>query len=115
MYSAIYKHKAHIYSYRDGLTGAGNTVSIEDKHGGEERQETVAKNATQPSNKNFRLPASLRPTHYIVRVQPFISGNYSVRGSVQIGIEVLQATSNITLHAYGMDIHTEGIQVRCDS
>ncbi|XP_063887279.1 aminopeptidase N-like [Scylla paramamosain] len=116
VYPAMYKYKPVMYSHRDDLTAAGNTVSTGDKDGGgggEEggKEEIDVKNTTQPLNKNFRLPASLRPTHYIVRVQPYINGNYSVRGSVQIDIEVLQSTSNITLHVSTMDIHVQDIQL----
>ncbi|MPC23577.1 Aminopeptidase N [Portunus trituberculatus] len=112
MYPALYKHKTQMHSHRNDLTAAANTVSIGGNDGGGEGKEAVVRDTTQRSNKEFRLPASLRPIHYSVRVQPFINGNYSVHGSVQIDIEVLQATSNITLHVYGMDIHTHGIQLQ---
>ncbi|XP_069977183.1 aminopeptidase N [Penaeus vannamei] len=47
---------------------------------------------------NLRLPRSLKPLHYSLRLQPFINGNFSILGHVEVEMEVLEPTSNITLH-----------------
>lgn len=61
---------------------------------------------------DYRLPQALKPLHYNIKVQPFINGNYSVHGSVEIEFEVLEATSSITLHALDLDIKLNTVKVR---
>ncbi|XP_037798461.1 aminopeptidase N-like [Penaeus monodon] len=46
----------------------------------------------------IRLPGSLKPLHYLVKLQPFINGNFSIFGYVEVEMEVLEPTSQITLH-----------------
>ncbi|XP_063609327.1 LOW QUALITY PROTEIN: aminopeptidase N-like [Penaeus indicus] len=46
----------------------------------------------------IRLPSSLKPLHYLVKLQPFIDGNFSIFGYVEVEMEVLEPTSKITLH-----------------
>lgn len=47
---------------------------------------------------NVRLPRALKPLHYMVKLQPFINGNFSITGHVEVEMEVVEPTSNITLH-----------------
>ncbi|XP_063590569.1 aminopeptidase N-like [Penaeus indicus] len=49
-------------------------------------------------NFDVRLPRSLKPLHYLVKLQPFINGNFSLIGYMEVEMEVLEPTSNITLH-----------------
>ncbi|XP_068247585.1 aminopeptidase N-like [Palaemon carinicauda] len=48
---------------------------------------------------DIRLPDTIRPLHYTIKIQPFIHGNLSIHGLVEIDIEVLKNTSEITLHS----------------
>ncbi|KAK7077379.1 hypothetical protein SK128_027509 [Halocaridina rubra] len=61
--------------------------------------------------EDLRLPTALKPLHYVVRLQPLINGNFSVMGSVQIEMEVLEATSNVTLHILGINTKNESVKV----
>ncbi|XP_063609315.1 aminopeptidase N-like [Penaeus indicus] len=45
-----------------------------------------------------RLPRTLRPLHYLVKLQPFINGNFSISGYMEVEMEVLEPTSSIILH-----------------
>ncbi|XP_047471486.1 aminopeptidase N-like [Penaeus chinensis] len=45
-----------------------------------------------------RLPRTLKPLHYLVKLQPFINGNFSISGYVELEMEVLEPTSSIILH-----------------
>nr|XP_027218922.1 aminopeptidase N-like [Penaeus vannamei] len=45
-----------------------------------------------------RLPPTLKPLHYLVKLQPFINANFSFLGYVEVEMEVLEPTSSITLH-----------------
>ncbi|KAK3860173.1 hypothetical protein Pcinc_033761 [Petrolisthes cinctipes] len=47
---------------------------------------------------SVRLPLSLKPLHYLVKLQPLINGNFSILGYVEVEVEVLEATTNFTLH-----------------
>lgn len=64
---------------------------------------------TYPS---YRLPDTLRPIEYQVRLQPFINGNYSIHGYVEVEMSVVQATKNITIHLADIVTHNETVQVR---
>ncbi|XP_042891238.1 aminopeptidase N-like [Penaeus japonicus] len=54
--------------------------------------------ASTSSVQSFRLPLTLKPLHYVVKLQPFVNGNFSIFGHVEVEMEVLETTSNITLH-----------------
>ncbi|KAK7085869.1 hypothetical protein SK128_006192, partial [Halocaridina rubra] len=58
---------------------------------------------------SMRLPRTVKPLHYIVKLQPFVNGNFSIKGYVEIEIEALEATSNITLHIADIITHNETI------
>ncbi|ROT77106.1 Aminopeptidase N [Penaeus vannamei] len=57
-----------------------------------------------------RLPLSLKPLHYLIRLQPFVNGNFSVFGYMEVEMEALEPTSNITLHM--LDIITKNNTVK---
>ncbi|XP_069977545.1 aminopeptidase N-like [Penaeus vannamei] len=57
-----------------------------------------------------RLPLSLKPLHYLIRLQPFVNGNFSVFGYMEVEMEALEPTSNITLHM--LDIITRNNTVK---
>ena len=48
--------------------------------------------------KDVRLPTSLRPLHYLVRLHPYVRGNFSIMGYVEVEVEVVTETSTFTLH-----------------
>nr|XP_027223181.1 endoplasmic reticulum aminopeptidase 1-like [Penaeus vannamei] len=48
--------------------------------------------------KLLRIFLSLKPLHYLIRLQPFVNGNFSVFGYMEVEMEALEPTSNITLH-----------------
>ncbi|XP_045589793.2 aminopeptidase N isoform X1 [Procambarus clarkii] len=47
---------------------------------------------------DVRLPRTLKPLHYLVRLQPFINGNFSIHGHVDVDLLVLEATRSVILH-----------------
>ncbi|XP_071520248.1 aminopeptidase N-like [Panulirus ornatus] len=53
---------------------------------------------SKEEDTDVRLPRSLKPLHYLVKLQPLIHGNFSVLGYVEVEMEVLEATSRVTLH-----------------
>ncbi|XP_063887273.1 aminopeptidase N-like isoform X2 [Scylla paramamosain] len=59
-----------------------------------------------------RLPRALRPLHYLVRLQPLINGNFTILGYVEVEMEVLEATSNITLHIADIITHNDTVKLR---
>lgn len=59
---------------------------------------------------NVRLPRSLKPLHYVVKLQPFIHGNFSINGYVEVGMKVVQPTSQVILHI--ADIITKNETIR---
>ena len=57
---------------------------------------------------NYRLPTSVVPRYYDLRLQPEIytddPADFSFNGSVKIWIECVNATDVITLHAYRLNL-----------
>ncbi|XP_068228252.1 aminopeptidase N-like [Palaemon carinicauda] len=60
---------------------------------------------------DYRLPQSLKPFYYTLRLQPLIYGNRSVLGSVLIEFQVEAPTSNITLHIASITTKNETVKV----
>lgn len=65
---------------------------------------------SKPNTQSIRLPSTLKPLHYLIKLQPFVNGNSSVVGYVEVEMEVLESTSNITLHM--ADILTKNDSVK---
>lgn len=60
---------------------------------------------------DVRLPRSVKPLHYKVKLQPLINGNFSILGYVEVEVEVLEATSNVTLHIADIVTKNETIKL----
>ena len=61
---------------------------------------------------SFRLPLDIIPSLYVLRMTPILEpGNFTTLGSVQITVNCLQNTGNITLNAADLSIDEESIQV----
>lgn len=61
-----------------------------------------SENATEP---NLRLPRSIRPVSYRLKLTPFVfEGNFTFDGEVVIRLNVLEPCKNITLHATDLNI-----------
>ena len=58
--------------------------------------------------EDMRLPGNIIPISYNIRMFPFIelieSGNYTTDGYVEILIQCLKATSNISINSAELDI-----------
>ncbi|KAK7081103.1 hypothetical protein SK128_000833 [Halocaridina rubra] len=61
-------------------------------------ERSLPKKLPKAPETEWRLPTALKPIHYVVQLQPLINGNYSILGHVEIEMEVLEPTSNVTLH-----------------
>ncbi|XP_053202337.1 aminopeptidase N-like [Panonychus citri] len=59
-----------------------------------------------------RLPISIVPSSYDIKLQPFIIiNNFTFNGDVKIILDVRQSTNRITLHANDLTIYNESIKV----
>ena len=62
-----------------------------------------------------RLPSSVKPYHYTLRLQPYIYGPdpsaFSFEGSVTIDVTCLETTDVITLHKDRLDIDPADVSV----
>ncbi|XP_064115925.1 aminopeptidase N-like [Macrobrachium nipponense] len=59
-----------------------------------------------------RLPRAVKPVHYVVKLQPFVNGNFSIKGYLQVEIEVQEETSNVTLHIADIITHNDTVTLR---
>ncbi|XP_063599468.1 aminopeptidase N-like [Penaeus indicus] len=65
-----------------------------------------------PTLENYLLPTSLQPIHYDVKLQPFVNGNFSIMGHVEIEMVVREGTSNITLHMADITVRENTIMLK---
>ncbi|ROT69092.1 putative aminopeptidase N-like isoformX1 [Penaeus vannamei] len=70
---------------------------------------TEASRSLGPVDLDVQLPRSIKPLHYVVKLQPFINGNFSIVGYMEVEMEVSdQATSRglrIKKHEYDHSRH----------
>ncbi|KAK3890636.1 hypothetical protein Pcinc_005432 [Petrolisthes cinctipes] len=55
-------------------------------------------NQEESSVASGRLPPSLEPLHYTLHLQPFLTGNLSIHGSLHIHFRVLHVTDKVVLN-----------------
>ena len=70
---------------------------------------------TKPSlrHNDWRLPRSLVPRHYRVRLLPYLKeGNFTTDGHVEILVECKEETDLIILHMADISIVSGSLQVR---
>ncbi|CAL4065712.1 unnamed protein product [Meganyctiphanes norvegica] len=72
---------------------------------------TSADALEQDNDINVRLPTALTPNHYKLKLQPFINGNFSVLGYVELEFEVREPTDSIMLHMLDTDIVNKTVKV----
>lgn len=62
--------------------------------------------------RNVRLPKSIVPDRYEIKLIPFImENNFTFRGEVKILLNVTEDTSNVTLHANDLEIEPESVRL----
>ena len=63
--------------------------------------------------EDLRLPNTLRPTLYNVQLLPFIEpGNFTTNGYIEIFVDCLTATRNISMNSNEITFNLPSIQVR---
>nr|XP_053651164.1 aminopeptidase N-like [Cherax quadricarinatus] len=70
--------------------------------------------SSDPAHQNKQdlfLPKTLKPLHYTIKIQPFINGNQTIHGYMEVEVEVLEPTSNITMHFFNMNIDTNTVKL----
>lgn len=74
-------------------------------------EDSPAADSSDKKVMDVRLPTSLRPLHYVVHLQPFIRGNFSIAGSVEVEVEVVKETSVFTIHMADIITHNDTVKV----
>lgn len=65
-----------------------------------EKDEKIVEFAVEGEKLDVRLPRSILPVKYNIKLLPFIfEGNFTFNGDVSIVVQVTETTNNITLHA----------------
>lgn len=79
------------------ITIALNNSTIEPKDSAE------LDDGMHPANRtNVRLPKSVHPILYEIKLTPYLWGNFTFEGDVRIQVNVTTNCKNITLHAIGL-------------
>nr|XP_027223200.1 uncharacterized protein LOC113815307 [Penaeus vannamei] len=73
---------------------------------------TEASRSLEPVDLDVQLPRSIKPLHYVVKLQPFINGNFSIVGYMEVEMEVLEPTSNITLHISDIITKNDTVKIK---
>ncbi|CAL4078622.1 unnamed protein product, partial [Meganyctiphanes norvegica] len=77
---------------------------------GESQQSTTS--VIPPKGKiDVRLPRALIPHHYKVRLQPFINGDYTIKGLIGIVMECKEPANNVSLHIADIITKNETIKL----
>lgn len=75
-----------------------------------------ARSLVEPDVKydDWRLPRSLLPRQYKVRLLPFlIEGNFTTHGRVEILLECMEETDLVVIHMADITIVKDTLQVNC--
>nr|XP_045613537.1 aminopeptidase N-like [Procambarus clarkii] len=67
------------------------------------------------NSSSARLPKTLFPVHYTIRLQPFINGNFSIHGSIDIRLKVQNATDKVVLNMADIVTRNESVTVVGDA
>ena len=74
--------------------------------------EATPTSAPRKSLTNVRLPRSVLPRHYNLRLLPILEkGNFSIIGHVDIDVEVMEDTGKITLHINDIVVDQSSLKV----
>ena len=69
------------------------------------------KTSSMKQGEDMRLPGDIIPVSYNVRLVPFIGGNFTTDGFVEILVKCLQGTYNVSLNSADIDIDISSVSV----
>lgn len=72
----------------------------------------VLQSSASSKYTDWRLPRSVLPRQYKLRLLPFLDGNFTTSGYVEILLECMQDTQLVVLHMSEITIAKEGLQVK---
>lgn len=75
------------------------------------KDDSMEKDKKKPKVMDVRLPRSIKPLHYHVKLIPFVAGNFSIHGYSEMTFDVMEDTKNVTVHINGIITKNETIMV----
>lgn len=90
------------------LTGCPSSPSAEPGGGGGGGHPAAPGDAAK-DKVDVRLPRSVRPVAYDIRLLPLIKGDFTFTGEVAITINVTETTNNLTLHAHELTVDERSV------
>lgn len=76
-----------------------------------QKTETGSRDSKADDDSKLRLPSSVVPVHYVLRLHPRFDQDFLVTGSVEIEVEVREATQRLKLHASHIHINKTSVKV----
>lgn len=74
---------------------------------------SIGKNASASQSSNLRLPHSVIPISYDLKLIPYmIENNFTFDGDVRIIVNITEMTNNITLHVVALKIKNSDVTVK---
>ncbi|KAB7507572.1 Thyrotropin-releasing hormone-degrading ectoenzyme [Armadillidium nasatum] len=76
-----------------------------------QKPEAESRDTKTDADSKLRLPSSVVPVHYVLRLHPRFDEDFLVTGSVEIEVEVREATQRLKLHASHIHINKTSVKV----
>ncbi|XP_068233228.1 aminopeptidase N-like [Palaemon carinicauda] len=89
-----------------------NPFSVGPKNGVSFSASSLEIGARSLNGQSARLPTALLPTHYVVRLQPFINGNLTIYGSVDITLKAAETTDRVVINMVDIITINETVAIR---
>ncbi|CAL4066693.1 unnamed protein product [Meganyctiphanes norvegica] len=86
--------------------GTANSITSDEKD-----KELEKKSSKKEDKSSSRLPKSIEAVNYLLRLQPFVGGNFSINGYMEMTLMAKEATRTITLHMNDIITHNDTIKM----
>lgn len=99
-------------SSQDNLIQVNNIINRNSQNDLNKNTDSESQDIIKKKRENVRLPRSVVPESYIIKLIPFIQiNNFTFKGEVEILVNVKENTRNITLHVNDLLIDHQSVNV----
>jgi len=110
--TGVVVHKASVQSAPGGVGGARVCNDASGKYDDGTSCSVTSELKTKAKVKDVRLPLSIEPLSYVVKLQPLINGNLSIMGYMEMTFNVIEPTSKISIHMADIVTYNDTIMLK---